>query len=152
MQLQLPATTTLRSPKESAPVLEPDRHWCAIEVDPSVVGFTQQLACASILHVDREQSLILLRAILDDDAQRCRRFLPNDAREIGKLLAVPINPAGVSAAPRDDPETHLRVRCSRARIKVFRRWCFGMQRISDIARLDAAVVGLLISDRLRVWR
>ena len=101
MQLDLPRAIALGCPKKLAAVFQPHRHRLRIEIQPDGVLFPQQLAGRAGGWIDREQDLLLLRAILDEQAERRRGFLPDDAREVGILLAIPLHPARRSAGARD---------------------------------------------------
>ena len=152
MQLDLPRAIALRRPNKLAAVFPPDRHWLRIEIEPDRVLFSQQLAGRAGDGIDREQDFFLLRPILDEEAERGCRFLPNDAREVGILLAIPVHPPCRSARSCDYSEADPGVVRAGARIEIFRRRRFGMQGIRDETAFDATVVRFLVSDPLRIRR
>src|SRR5438105_14467462 len=44
MQFDLPRAVALGGPKKSAAILQPDRHWLVIEIQPRSIFFAEQLA------------------------------------------------------------------------------------------------------------
>ena len=152
-ELHLPVTATLARPKELLAALQPVRELCAfIEIEPGRVGFAQQHARGAGDRIGREQTLLLLGAILNQQAERGACFLPYDPGEVGEMRDIPVDPTGRAAGAGDDAEAYFGVGRAGPRIIKLQRRGFGVERIADVAGLNLRLIRLLIGQPLRIRR
>ena len=144
MQLCLPSAVAFGCPKKLPPVLQPNRHWFAIEIQPGGIGFAQQLTSRARRWIHCKKQLFLLQSVLDHDGKRRRVFFPNHARQIRILFAIPLDPTRLATGAPDNSQPHFCVPGSGARIEIFRGRGFRMKRVRDESRFHPAVIGLLV--------